>query len=206
MNDDLISVSPEFLAEGKKLCQTMPKSKKEYSSGGPYSSQNKQIRRNEVYRYHFDYGYSARKISEILKINRNTINGDVKYWYSKIRNTNSVQNPESIIMTMIERLDIQRSRLREHLEKLKDTQNKIQIEKLIYDIDCKIAQIFQKLSESTVRNYDNTINTLNNYLKSKNKNERYFTFRDKIKVSEKAFTKIEKIISDDQNHLWERQN
>jgi len=180
----------------------MPKSHKR----GPYSKHDKQARQNEVYRYHFEYGYSARKISELLKINRNTINGDMKYWHSKIRNTNSIQNPESVIMTMVERLDIQRSRLRELLDKAKEFQTKLPIEKMIYEIDCKISTIFQRLSESTIRNYDSTINSLNKHLESKNQKERYLTFHDKISVSEKAYQKIEKIMFDDQNDLWSRQN
>lgn len=194
-------ISSEFLQESSKLCQTMPKSNKP----GPYSKNDKQARREEVYRYHFEYGYSARKISDIMKINRNTINGDVKYWYSKITNTNSIQNPELIIMTTIERLDIQRSRLRELLDKAKEFPTKISIKKMIYDIDYKICHIIQKLSDSTIRSYDNTINSLNKYLESKKQDERYFTFKDKIKVSEKSYKKIEKIISEDQS-LWRRQN
>ena len=101
---DELQVSEEFLAEEQQLCQTMPKPKK---GGGQYSKQDKSSRRNKVYRYHFEYGYSARKISELVKINRNTINGDIKYWYSRISKNNSVQNPESAIVITMERLDLQ---------------------------------------------------------------------------------------------------
>ena len=52
----------------------MPKSEK---NGGPYPIQAKKTRRDEVFRLHFDYGYSARKIADMLKINRNTINSDI---------------------------------------------------------------------------------------------------------------------------------
>ena len=135
------------------------------------SKNEKQVRRNEVYKYHFDYGYSARKISELLKINRNTINGDIQYWFSKINTNNSVQTPESAIIVTIERLDLQRSRLREYLDKTKEITSKITIEKLIYDIDGKIAQIHQKLADSLVRSYDLSINSLNTYLKSKNNSD-----------------------------------
>lgn len=43
-------------------------------------------RQNEVYRLHFKRGYSAVKISEMMKINRNTINKDITYWYSILGN------------------------------------------------------------------------------------------------------------------------
>jgi len=77
---ELPQITSDFLDENEKLCQTKPKSKK----GGPYSKEQKEKRRNEVYRLHFDYGYSARKIAELMKINRNTINGDIDHWYSRI--------------------------------------------------------------------------------------------------------------------------
>lgn len=71
-------IASEFIAQlDSQLCQTMPKSKK----GGPYPINQKQKRQNEVYKLHFEYGYSARKIAEMMMINRNTINGDLQYWY-----------------------------------------------------------------------------------------------------------------------------
>ena len=91
MSNELLVVSQEFLAEEEKLCQTMPKPNKK-KEGGPYSPHDKQIRRNEVYRYHFDYGYSARRIAELMKINRNTINSDIKYWYSKVTKSHDIQS------------------------------------------------------------------------------------------------------------------
>ena len=54
----------------------MPKSHQR----GPYTKQELENRRNEVYRLHFEYRYSVRKIAELMKINRNTINGDIKHW------------------------------------------------------------------------------------------------------------------------------
>jgi len=75
-----LHISKEFL-EGQ-LGQTMPKSEK---SGGPYPVHAKKLRRDEVFRLLFDYGYSARKIAEMIKINRNTINSDITYWYSQLQ-------------------------------------------------------------------------------------------------------------------------
>ena len=75
---EISDISSEFIEESK-LCQTMPKSRK----SGRHTKNEIETRRSEVYRLHFEYGYSARKISELMKINRNTINGDVSFWYSK---------------------------------------------------------------------------------------------------------------------------
>ena len=142
--------------------QTMPK-----SQGGPYSKQELEKRRSEVYRLHFDYGYSARKIADMMKISRNTINSDVQYWYSKIKNNNTL-DPQSTIMLSIERLDLQRTRLREDLDKITETLQKIPLERLIYEIDCKMAYIRQRLADSDTKTYDYAIAFLNAYLKSTN--------------------------------------
>ncbi len=71
-----LQISKEFLAQ-EQLGQTMPKSKKR--KGGPYPVQAKKLRRDEVFKLHFDYGYSARKIANMMEISRNTINSDVNF-------------------------------------------------------------------------------------------------------------------------------
>jgi len=196
-------ITPEFIAENQQLCQTMPKSEKH---NGRYTKQELQKRRNEVYRLHFEYGYSARKIAELMKINRNTINGDIKHWYSKISNKNYILDPESTILLTIERLDLQRTRLREYADKTTVFSEKISLERLVYEIDCKMANIRQKVIDSSAKNYEYGISFLNEYLKSKNENNRFLTFYDKIKVSDSAKKKIDKIIVEDKKNLWSRQN
>jgi hypothetical protein len=99
-----LHVSKEFL-EGQ-LGQTMPKSEK---NGGPYPIQAKKARRDEVFRLHFDYGYSARKIAEIIKINRNTINSDIAYWYSQLRKDDDKITAEDWINKMLYRLEAKRT-------------------------------------------------------------------------------------------------
>jgi len=86
--------------------------KQKIKKGGPYTKQEIMDRKNEVHRLHFEYGYSARKIADLMKVNRNTINGDIDYWYSKIAENFNMVDPLGSIMVNIQRLDIQRSRLR----------------------------------------------------------------------------------------------
>ena len=52
---------------------------------GPYPKDERVRRQNEVSRLHFEYGYSATKISSVMKVNRNTINQDIKSLYSEIK-------------------------------------------------------------------------------------------------------------------------
>jgi len=195
-------ISSEFYQENMNdLGQFMPKSHKR----GPYTKHELEKRRNEVYRLHFEYGYSARKIAELMKINRNTINGDIKYWYSKISKSNDIQ-PESSVFPILERLDIQRTRIREYLDKTSDISEKITIEKMLLDLDYKIVNIHQKMSETSRTVMDFAIKFLNEHLESTNQKERYLTFEQKLATSESAIKKINKIIAQDKKNFWGRQN
>jgi len=189
---ELPPVSSDFLDENEKLCQTKPQSKK----SGPYSKKQRESRRNEVYRLHFDYGYSARKIAELMKINRNTINGDIDYWYVKIVDNNNFFNPAFAIILIFQRLKVQRSRLREQLDKA-GSQEKSGLERLMFDIDSKIAHTNLKMCASMQQNMDTSMYYLNKWMKDNKKTERYMTLFDRIAVSDKSKEKIDKIIKED---------
>ena len=191
---ELPQVTFDFLDENEKLCQIIPKSKK----GGPYSKEQKESRRNEVYRLKFDYGYSARKIAELLKINRNTVNGDIDYWYSKIAQNHKTLDPESAIIMYFQRLEIQRSRQREQLDKTESFQKKLALERFMFDIDSKILNTNIKLSLSVQQNSDLLTKHLNEWMKKNGKTERFMTLFDKITVSDKAKGRINKILNEDE--------
>jgi len=188
---ELPEVSKEFWQENQKIKRKTPK------KGGPYSKQDKEARRNEVYRLHFDYGYSARKISELMKVNRNTINGDINYWYSKIVKDHDIFNPEPEIVINLQRLENQRTRLREEIDKAISIQEKLAIERLIYDINSKILNTHQRLTDSARRIWDLSTDRLNEWMKKNKRTERYMTLSDRFNVSEKAKEKIDKIIKED---------
>ena len=115
VSKDSLDVSSEFIESGKLQSHSKKK-------GGPYSKDEKVKRQNEVHKLHFEYGYSARKISDMMKINRNTINGDIDYWYGKILTSPNVLEPELSVIVNIQRFEIQRSRLRESLDKAENFQ------------------------------------------------------------------------------------
>ena len=192
-----LEVSKEFLEENmSNLSQFMPKDRRR----GPYSRQEKDSRRNEVYRLHFEYGYSARKISELMKVCRNTLNGDISYWYSKISSNHSVFEPETIIIVNLRRFEIQRTRLRIQIDKTSGFQEKIALERMIFDIDSKILQVYQKLGGSAKRVMDAVTTNLNNEMKNQKKDTRYMLLFDTIAVSTKAKEKIKQIIKEDKNN------
>ena len=169
---DEFDISSEFIEEQKKLGQTMPKRK-----GGRYTKQEKTKRREEVYRLHFDYGYSARKIAKIMNVNKNTINSDVDYWYDQFTERTNIFEPEDLIVTSIERLNIQRNRLREQLDKTKSFEETIKVERLLLELDSKISLIGQKLANSTMRLADYALQRLNESVYEKKNQQAHLVFR-----------------------------
>jgi hypothetical protein len=195
--DEIIQVDPGFIDDNKKLCQTIPKSKKK---GGPYSKQDKEARKEEVYRLHFEYGYSARKIAQLMKVNRNTINGDIDYWFSITLKKWDRIDPRYSVVKQMEILEIQKSRLRGELDKTDNLSERISIERLIFDIDSKIMQINLKLTESSSKVHELATMWLNKWMKKNEKDDRYITWFDVIRLSKKAHEKVNQIINEDRNN------
>ena len=191
--NDLLQVPDEFLKENLEYS----KIKRQRKNGGPYSKRDKDKRRDEVYRLHFEYGYSARKISDLMKINRNTINRDVNYWYYKVGKNFNYRDPENKIITTLQRMEIQMSRLREQLDKVETNSERMAIERLIFDIISKILHTHQKLGESTMRITKLGTEWINDQLKKENSDKRLLRYFDTISVSQKAKEKIQRIIKED---------
>lgn len=115
--------------------------------GGPYSKDEREKRQNEVFRLHFEFGYSAVKIADLMNINRNTINDDIKYLYSNSRDELK-QDGKNFIVRQIGRLEAQRSRIIENI-----TENKIddvRYEKLLLDIDKEINNMLLRINSDKI--------------------------------------------------------
>jgi len=194
---ELPQVTFDFLEENKKLYQTISKSKK----GGPYSKEQRESRRNEVYKLYFDYGYSGRRIAEMMKVNRNTILGDIMFWYNQVTKNFDEIDPTIAIVEQITKLKNQKTRLREYLDKIDSPTEKIKIERLIFDVDSKIIHIRIKMQDSAIKIHEQATLWLNNFLKKNNEKQRYNTIFDTIRVSQKAHERINKIIKEDNSIL-----
>ena len=189
----MLQVPEEFLKENAEYART----KIQRKNGGPYSKGDKDKRQDEVYRLHFEYGYSARKIAEMMNINRNTINRDVDYWYHKASKNFNYLDPENRIIMTLQRMEIQMSRLREQLDKVKTNSERMAIERLIFDINSKILHTHQQMGESYIRISKIGREYVNDFLKKENRDERVLSSFDLITVSQKAQEKIQKIINED---------
>lgn len=113
--------------------------------GGPYTKKEQQERRDEVFRLHFEKGFPALKIADMLNINRNTINEDLKYWYSEFSEKWKKYDIRAFIMKQIYRLETQRIRLLEELDKQEKFKDRMEVEKLLLEIDNKLTLIGTKI-------------------------------------------------------------
>jgi len=125
--------------------------------GGRYTKKEQEERKIQVYHLHFEENKSAIKIAELLNVNRNTINEDIRFWHLQIANELNAQNMTAKMTKQIQRTEIQRNRLFEDLEKAEDIDEKIKIEKFIYDIDNSLMQLFSKMISIGIRSLEPTI-------------------------------------------------
>jgi len=194
-SNNFIQVSKEFLNEQAKLSKNVSK------KAGPYNKHDRDKRREEVYRLHFDLGYSAVKISEMMKINRNTINSDIKYWYKRLSKEWEENNSDSWIIKQVNRFENQRTRLMKYLRQESEIKNKLKIEKMIFDIDYQIAQIVIKFRVS-LADIDVTICEKFNELCKKYRIPESIIYGENfLHAKQSTIDKIWKLIEEDKKQL-----
>ena len=165
--------------------------------GGPYTKNEKIKRQNEVFRLHFEYGYSAVKISEMMKVNRNTVNSDINYWYSVLSKEWKSYDVDSWCMKQVHRLESQRSRLFRELDKVHETPMKLSIEKMILDIDTRIMNFTSKtiFNQNATRNEVTTM--INKWAKKKDMKMRFIDSSEFLQASKETADKIYKLLKED---------
>jgi len=165
--------------------------------GGPYTKDERRKRRDEVYRLYFEYGYSGRKISEFLNINRNTINRDIENLRFEIAMKWGHLDPEVFVKDQVERLEIQRTRLRKQLDNTELFNEKNMIEKFIFNIDTKITDFQMRLVESQTNLYRKIARGINQNYKDDKNNKRVISADFFFKVSKKAQEEMYNIFAED---------
>jgi len=117
-------------------------------NGGPYTKPEQEERRRKVYEMHFEKSLSALKIAEALDVNRNTINDDIRYWYSELACEFDKTDIKDLFLRQYHRMESQRARLETLLEKQQDVHMSLKIERMIYDLDRAIAKIIVPIAEA----------------------------------------------------------
>ncbi len=136
----------------------------------------------------------------MMKVNRNTINSDINYWYSILSKEWNNYDTDSWCMKQVHRLESQRARLFKELEKVEGTSLKLSIEKMILDVDTRMMNFVSKslsISE-TVRS--NTANEVNKWAKENHQKFRLVEASSLWYASKKTTQKIEKLLEEDWNN------
>ena len=113
--------------------------------GGRYTKKEQEERRLQVYHLHFEQEKPAVKIAEMLNVNRNTINDDIRYWHQQLANEMNVQDISAKMTKQIQRMDIQRDRLLGDLEDAESLEQRIKLERFISDIDNRLIGVYSKM-------------------------------------------------------------
>ena len=109
----------------------------EEKRGGPYTKPQQEKRREQVYQMYFEKGRSAVSIARELGVNRNTVNEDVKELSKQFVEEMNQHSVRDLLTRQMERIELQRERLMLMLESSEGNE-KIRIEKMLYDIELKI--------------------------------------------------------------------
>ena len=134
-----------------------------------------------------------------MNVNRNTINSDLKFAYSKLSSEMIHDDFYAHFMKQMYRFEIQRTRLLEELKKQNGLKEKLAIEKMVLEIDTKILIFHQRLSESaetilySIIGHANDLVNNTHWMKSG-----FVNLRDARKTSDGTRDKINKLIVEDE--------
>lgn len=167
----------------------------------PFTKAERKKRRIEVYKLHFEHGMPATKISELMKVDRNTINNDLKLLYHQALSDYNLDDMslDDILEKQLVRLETQRDRLGAYLNEAKDVTNKVTVERLIADIDFRVLTSVEKINHNTVRFWDEIINGLNKVAENKNLEVRFTNLFELRQISMDSRISLDKLKEDTLN-------
>jgi len=189
-------IDQEFIDENKKINHNLVRHGQNYKHKfAPFTRSQRRKRRMEVYKLHFERGMPATRIAQMMKVDRNTINNDLKILYNDALNDYhpGSMNLNDILQKQLVRLETQRDRLCLYLSDAKDINSKITIERQIANIDFKLIGAIEKLNHNVDRFWDEIITQLNKISKDKKLDVRYtnlFELQEISKDSRKSLNQL----------------
>jgi len=132
---------------------TMQTTKQGSKNGGPYTKKEQEERRKQVYHLYYEKNYPIVKIANTLNVNRNTISEDVKHWYSQFAEELEHVDLSTWMTSHILKLESQKMRLLEEVEKTDHIQTKLGLEKMIFLIESKLGQVGLELIKNKKISY-----------------------------------------------------
>jgi hypothetical protein len=168
----------------------------------PFTRIQRKERRDEVYRLHFENGMPATRIAVMMKVDRNTINNDLKILYNKaISDYNSDMSFDDVIEKQLLRLETQRDRLGLYLCDVRDINSKITIERLITDIDFKVIGVIDRINQNIVQHYNAVIEHVNKIAENEKLRIRYTSLFELYRISIDSRQDLDKL----KEKVWGKQ-
>jgi hypothetical protein len=192
-------INQEFIEENKKLNLNLVRHGQDHKQKfAPFTRSQRRKRRIEVYKLHFEHGIPATRIAELMKVDRNTINNDLKILYHEALNDYDPHNMslDDILQKQLLRLETQRDRLGLYLSDATDINNKIAIERLISDIDFKLIGAIEKVYHKEGRFWDEIIKRSNKIAENNKLDVRYTSFFELHKISIDSRKSLNKLMED----------
>jgi len=200
-------INQEFIEENKKINPSLVKhGQNPRHKFAPFTKSQRRKRRMEVYKLHFEHGMPATRIARMMKVDRNTINNDLKILYREALTDYSPDDMslDDILQKQLLRLESQRDRLGLYLADAKDVNTKIAIERLIADIDFKLIGTIEKVKNNVSRFWEEIIKEINRIAEEKKLNIRYTSLFELQKISidsRKSLNKLKEEVLDEKKHV-----
>ena len=188
-------IDKEFIEENNKLGKTMQILPKK---GGPYTRAERQKRRDEVFKMHFLYGWPASRIARVMQVNRNTINNDLYTAYPALYKEWRLK--EQFIGAYLEkqmiRMDWQRAKLLEMLGDDTRIEHRLAIEKLILDIDSRLASTMIKGASTSDSIQHEVVQRLNEASENHGLDHRWISKWQMLKATPRQYARIQAILDE----------
>lgn len=200
-----LQIDQEFMEENIKIDLVRHRQNHKHKFP-PFTRSQRRKRRMEVYRLHFEKGIPAIRIADMMNVDRNTINNDLKILYNKALND---YNPneitlDEILQKQLVRLETQRDRLGQYLCEAKDLNSRIIIERLISDIDFRLLGVIEKLNQNIVRFWDEVIKQINKSVGNEKLKTRYTSLFELNRISmdsRKSLDELKEEVLEQKKHV-----
>lgn len=171
------TVSEAFIEQNKKVNLVRPRQK-----FAPWTKGQRRKRRQEVFRLHFSEGMTALAIAELMKVDRNTINQDINWLYSKMAADIEGKEFDGYFAKQLVRLETQRSRITSYLSEANDLEKKLAVERQLAEMDFRLAAMMEKFKENTFAFWDEVAKKINELAESQGLDGRYTTVYELQKI------------------------
>lgn len=189
-------INQGFIEENKKINLNLVRPRQNNRQKfAPFTRSQRRKRRMEVYKLHFEHGVPATRIAALMKVDRNTINNDLKILYREALKDYDPDDMslDDILQKQLLRLETQRDRLCLYLSDAKDINSKIAIERLIADIDFKLIGAIEKVRHNSGRFWDEIIKRVNEIAENKKLNIRYTSLFELSEISKDSRKSLNKL-------------